>query len=97
MELNHLFPGCHPGVLALDHGIRVGVRGRGLGIRLDSCRACTSLIPNPQSLAPLQMTGVRVELTNTRLSTSSPCQFAYPAVSCRLGCRTRRSGLMRPS
>ncbi len=33
----------------------------------------------------------------TRLSTSSLCQFAYPAESCRLGCRTRRSGLMRPS
>jgi hypothetical protein len=42
----------------------------------------------------------------TRLSTSSLYQFAYPAVlarlphrapSCRFGCRTRRSGLMRPS
>ena len=32
----------------------------------------------------------------TRLSTSPLCQFAYPAVSCRSGSRTRRSRLMRP-
>jgi hypothetical protein len=31
----------------------------------------------------------------TRLSTSSLCQFAYPAVSCRFGCRTRRAELMK--
>ena len=41
------------------------------------------------------VTRVGVEPTNTRLSTSPLCQFAYP-VGGGFGGRTRRAGLMRP-